>query len=187
MSLTEEKEYMEVDGVKISRKRTIIEKDTEKRKEAAHEYVTHLPATSELPEVKKYMPRFLNGAIFCGHLVTDMDSIAGSIGAAELYGGYAARASEINSETKHCLEHWGADIPPPIEELLVTYPDAGVCLVDHQQTSQLNKAINVSQLMPPQYFTHFSASNISFPLFLVSRLTALWASLITTLCRTPPL
>lgn len=29
----------------------------------------------------------LKDAIFCGHLVADLDSIAGAIGAAELYGG----------------------------------------------------------------------------------------------------
>lgn len=134
---------MEIDGVKVSRKRTIVETDTHKRKEVAHEYVSHLPATSELPVVEKYMPGLLSGAIFCGHLVTDMDSIAGSIGAAELYGGTCARASEVNSETRFCLEHWGVEQPAPIEELLVSMPDAGVCLVDHQQTSQLNKAIKV--------------------------------------------
>jgi hypothetical protein len=78
------------------------------------------------------MPSMLKGAIFCGHLVTDMvrvspytlkivrmscispchrvllvdddsfffvliqkDSIAGAIGAADLYGGTACRASEV--------------------------------------------------------------------------------------------
>lgn len=84
------------------------------------------------------MPGLLSAAIFCGHLVTDIDSIAGSIGAAELYGGISARASELNSETKFCLEHWGATVPAPIEEVLEAYPKAGVCLVDHRQTSQLN-------------------------------------------------
>ena len=139
----EEKTYGEENGVKISRKRTTVETESMKRKEVAHEYVSHLPKTAELPEVQKYMPQQLSGAIFCGHLVTDMDSIAGSIGAAELYCGMPARASEINSETKYCLEHWGVEAPPPIEDMLARHPDAGVCLVDHQQTSQLNKAIKV--------------------------------------------
>jgi len=76
-----------------------------------------------------------------------MDSIAGAIGAAELYGGIPSRASEINSETAFCLELWGVEKPLPIEELLVQYPKAGVCLVDHQQTSQLNKAINVERIV----------------------------------------
>ena len=144
---SEEKEYFETAGMQISRKRTIVEKEAAKRKEVAHEYVSHLPTTSELPEVKKYMPRLLAGAIFCGHLVTDMDSIAGTIGASELYGGIPARASEVNSETRFCLDLWGAALPPPIENVLAENPTAGVCLVDHQQTSQLNKAISVSQIV----------------------------------------
>jgi len=37
--------------------------------------------------VKPYIPQTLSDAIFCGHLVTDLDSIAGAIGASELYGG----------------------------------------------------------------------------------------------------
>ncbi len=45
---------------------------------------------AELPplavQVKGYMPHALEGAIFCGHLMTDLDSIAGAIGASELYG-----------------------------------------------------------------------------------------------------
>lgn len=42
---------------------------------------------------KLHVPE-LSGAIFCGHLVADMDSIAGAIGAAALYGGIPARACD---------------------------------------------------------------------------------------------
>ena len=73
-----------------------------------------------------------------------MDSIAGAIGASELYSGFPSRSSELNSETKFCLNYWGVPIPAPVEDLLSKYPTAGVCLVDHQQTSQLNKSIDVS-------------------------------------------
>ena len=142
-SKNDDKLYTETDGVDISRKRTVIEKETEMRRNAAEKAVRTLSPEAALPNVEDYMPQLLSGALFCGHLVTDMDSIAGSIGAAELYGGIPARASEVNSETAFCLELWGVEKPLPIEELLVQYPKAGVCLVDHQQTSQLNKAINV--------------------------------------------
>jgi hypothetical protein len=47
----------------------------------------------------------------------------------------------VNSETKFCLAHWGVALPPPVEDVLASLPDAGVCLVDHQQTSQLNPSI----------------------------------------------
>ncbi len=142
--LVEEKQYTETDeGVKISRKRTTVEKEFSKRKVAAHEFVSHLPKESTLPSVEAYIPQCLSGAIFCGHLVTDLDSIAGSIGASELYGGYCARASEVNSETVFALNLWGVPKPRPIEDLLIELPSSGVCLVDHQQTSQLNKSIDV--------------------------------------------
>ncbi len=69
------------------------------------------------------------------------------LGAAELYGGMAARASEVNSETEFCLKYWGITAPPPIENTLTQFPEAGVCLVDHQQVSQLNKAIVVERIV----------------------------------------
>jgi manganese-dependent inorganic pyrophosphatase len=127
----------------VARKRTIVEKEAAKRKSAAHDFVSYLPLEVE---VKEYMPSQLAGSIFCGHLMTDLDSVAGSIGAAELYGGIPARASEVNSETAFALQYWGVEQPRPIEEMLVECPKAGVCLVDHQQTSQLNKSIDVSPL-----------------------------------------
>jgi inorganic pyrophosphatase/exopolyphosphatase len=130
--------------VKMTVKKTTVEREADKRREKAHEYVSHLPAEFS---VKEYMPSQLSGAIFCGHLVTDLDSIAGAIGAAELYGGVPARASEINSETAFALQHWGVEQPRPIEELLVELPEAGVCLVDHQQTSQLNGSIEVQRIV----------------------------------------
>jgi manganese-dependent inorganic pyrophosphatase len=89
----------------------------------------------------------LADSIFCGHLVTDLDSIAGAIGAAELYGGVPARASEINSETQFALNHWGVAKPLPIEELMVSLPGAGICLVDHQQMSQVNPSIDPERIV----------------------------------------
>ena len=128
----------------VSRKKTVVEREFQRRQSAAKGYIDQLP-----PEIsiQQYLPTGLQGALFCGHLVTDLDSIAGSIGAAELYGGIAARASEINPETSFVLDLWGVDAPRPIEDLLIEHPDAGVCLVDHQQMSQLNKAIDVSRIV----------------------------------------
>eukprot|EP00595_Chromulina_sp_UTEXLB2642_P000137 CAMPEP_0196762348 /NCGR_PEP_ID=MMETSP1095-20130614/1755_1 /TAXON_ID=96789 ORGANISM="Chromulina nebulosa, Strain UTEXLB2642" /NCGR_SAMPLE_ID=MMETSP1095 /ASSEMBLY_ACC=CAM_ASM_000446 /LENGTH=393 /DNA_ID=CAMNT_0042113015 /DNA_START=55 /DNA_END=1236 /DNA_ORIENTATION=+ len=133
--------------ISVTRKRTTVERELDKRKTSVHEFVSHLPKEDSLPDVSPYIPQTLSDAIFCGHLVTDLDSIAGSIGAAELYGGIPARASEVNSETAFALKLWGVEKPVPIEELLVTYPKAGVCLVDHQQTSQLNKAIDINRIV----------------------------------------
>ena len=169
-------------GEEITRKPTVTEVEVAKRKGSAHTIASTL---HDAFDVETYMPPFLSDAIFVGHLVTDMDSIAGSIGAAELYGalnltispsfpspprpfhlsfdvfypspfsffpftnsgGIAARASEVNSETAFCLEYWGLEAPPPVEEQLERYPNAGVCLVDHQQMSQLNKSIDLERIV----------------------------------------
>ena len=133
----------------VLRVQTTIERETNKRKLAAHEFLTHIPdnVDDELPSVTSYIPPTLKDAIFCGHLVADLDSIAGAIGAAELYGGYPARASEINSETRFAIDTWGVEQPMPIEDALQRYPLSGVCLVDHQQSSQLNKAISVERIV----------------------------------------
>lgn len=141
----EDQNYSDTESFHITRKQTTIEREAEKRREVAQEYVKQLPP--EISNLKEYLPSQLSGALFCGHLVTDLDSIAGAIGAAELYGGTPARASEVNSETAFALNLWGAEKPRPIEELLVENPKAGVCLVDHQQTSQLNKSIDPARIV----------------------------------------
>ena len=42
---------------------------------------------------------------------------------------------------------FGAVLPPRIEDVLKANPDAKICLVDHQQTSQMNPAIRVEQIV----------------------------------------
>ena len=88
-----------------------------------------------------YVEEALVGAAFVGHLQTDLDSIASAIGGALLYGGSAARASEVNSETFFALDYWQCAKPPPIDELLAAEPARAVCLVDHHQPSQVHPAV----------------------------------------------
>jgi manganese-dependent inorganic pyrophosphatase len=133
--------------VAVSRKRSTVQREVDSRLEAAKEFTSHLPPTPIVHQVNAYIPPTLENAIFCGHLVTDLDSIAGALGAAELYGGIPARASEVNSETRFALDYWQVKEPEPIEEILVSHPHAGVCLVDHQQTSQLNKSIPLERIV----------------------------------------
>jgi len=127
----------------IVRKRTNIENVVLDREAAAHEIADALPKEiTTVPKVDLFVPEALKDAVFVGHLVTDLDSVGGAIGAAALYGGRAALASEVNSETAFALEEWGMEKPPTIEEVLKENPDAKICLVDHQQTSQMNPNIN---------------------------------------------
>lgn len=142
-----ERAYQENDI--ISYRNSVVEKEVSKRRESARELISNIPApeSKSLPSVSNYIPAILGDSIFVGHVVTDLDSIAGAIGAAELYGGIAARASEVNSETQFALDYWGVATPLPIEKLVETQPRAGICLVDHQQQSQLHPCIDVERIV----------------------------------------
>ena len=99
-----------------------------------------------------FLPKALKDAVFVGHLVTDLDSVAGAIGAAALYGGKAALASNVNSETTFALDRWGIKdgdemMPLKIEDVVESNPDVHICLVDHQQTSQMNPVINPDKVV----------------------------------------
>jgi manganese-dependent inorganic pyrophosphatase len=98
-------------------------------------------AQDELPDVTAYIPHMIENAVFCGHVVTDLDSIGGAIGAAALYGGLPAAASELNSETRYALKRFGCPEPRRIEDFVAENADTRICLVDHQQTSQMNPCI----------------------------------------------
>jgi inorganic pyrophosphatase/exopolyphosphatase len=81
------------------------------------------------------------GCVFVGHTATDMDSIGSAVGAAELFDGVAARASDVNTETQFALDYFHVPCPPPFLEVGVGRP---VCLVDHNQVSQMTVGINHS-------------------------------------------
>jgi len=129
-----------------TRDETPVESAVKAEWQAAEGMLEQLAASEDVAE---NVPE-LAGAIFCGHLVADLDSVAGAIGAAHLYGGVPARASEMNSETEFALEHWGISLDTirPVEALLEERgPKAPVCLVDFQQTTQLNGAIKENQIV----------------------------------------
>ena len=140
------------EGVKydgdIIRKRTQVEEQVISHEAEAEKIVEALPTDAKsIPRVELFLPELLKDAVFVGHLVTDLDSVAGAIGAAALYGGVPALASEVNSETQFALDYWGVEKPKTVEEILKEKPDADVCLVDHQQTSQMNPSIKSEQVV----------------------------------------
>ena len=143
------KKYNEgADGDVIARKPTHIEEEVLKQVTNAEHIVDALPKDdSQIPNVDLFLPELLKDATFVGHLVTDLDSVAGAIGAAALYGGKAALASDVNSETQFALDYWKVETPPKIEDVLKEKPNVDICLVDHQQTSQMNPNINVDQIV----------------------------------------
>eukprot|EP00967_Tisochrysis_lutea_P136848 scaffold244684_cov29-Tisochrysis_lutea.AAC.3 len=87
----------------------------------------------------------LCGCIFVGHTNADLDSVASAIGAAWLYDGEPARASEMDAETQHVLARWNVQPPAHIEDLMAERGQSRVCLVDFQQATQLHSAVAQEQ------------------------------------------
>lgn len=90
----------------------------------------------------------LQGCIFVGHAKTDLDSVAGAIGAAHLWKGIATRAErEVNGEILFMLQEAGLDLPPYFDDVPgAASPDAegrllNVCLVDHSEEKQMVESL----------------------------------------------
>ena len=160
----------------VKRKLTILEKEVFEKMNFADELLMDVPDEVEgqvvegheaakkqkenlLPKIDNFVPK-IHDAVFVGHVVTDLDSIAGSIGAAELYYGTPAAASDVNSETAFALQRFNCPTPKRIEDIIEEYKtknnddngdddndnddplkDLRICLIDHQQTSQMNPSI----------------------------------------------
>lgn len=90
----------------------------------------------------------LRNCIFVGHVNTDLDSIAGAVGASVLFRGVAARSEEkMNGEIEFALKWIGMEPPPLFDDLPgAAAPDANgrlakVCLVDHNEVDQMTPAL----------------------------------------------
>jgi hypothetical protein len=68
------------DGSPVRRRLTSTETEVVRRKSAVDDIVSRMPEQPSMPQVSAYIPFMLADAIFCGHLVTDLDSIAGRRG-----------------------------------------------------------------------------------------------------------
>ena len=128
----------------VERDETVLEHAVDAHWTEGQSLLSHLPKKEG--QALSFVPE-LAGAVFVGHIMTDLDSVAGAIGAAHLYGGDPAIASEINTETEFALKEWGCALPATIETTLERDPRRNVCLVDFQQQSQLNPVIPMSNIV----------------------------------------
>ena len=91
----------------------------------------------------------LRDAIFVGHIKTDLDSIAGAIGAAALFDGTPAAAQrELNGEIQFALDFaklkapkFFDDIPGASKRCPITDGFCKVCLVDHNELKQMTPSL----------------------------------------------
>ncbi|KAL3904154.1 MAG: hypothetical protein SGARI_005048 [Bacillariaceae sp.] len=117
---------------KVDRKSTKLEQNILENLDNAEALLKDVPQeeytlhAQDVPAMKLFVPQMIEAAVFCGHIVTDLDSVAGSIGAAKLYGGIPALASEINSETAYALERFGVEKPRRIEDIIAEDPNTKV-------------------------------------------------------------
>lgn len=76
------KQYDTAEGVgNIVRRRTEVEEQVIAKEQEAELIVDSLPKESSIPKVALFLPEILKDSLFVGHLVTDLDSVAGAIGA----------------------------------------------------------------------------------------------------------
>jgi manganese-dependent inorganic pyrophosphatase len=76
--------------------------------------------------------------VWLGHLSPDTDTISSAIAAAELFGGEARRAGELNKETAYVLDYCGLEAPAMISQ----QDGQKVGLVDFNQKTQLHKYVS---------------------------------------------
>ena len=103
-----------------------------------------LPKTDSVT-VSSYRLDALKNCVFVGHTNTDMDSIGSALAAAVLFDGKAARASEVNGETKFVLDLLDMEAPP-LFKTLDSSSKMRVCLVDHNQTTQMAEGVEESSV-----------------------------------------
>lgn len=93
------------------------------------------------------MRRRLSNAIFVGHVNTDLDSVAGAIGAAALFGGKPAISqaeSTLNGEIQFALKYCGIETPPQFDSI-ENSANSDVVLVDHTEEKQMVPSIRNSR------------------------------------------
>eukprot|EP01097_Dermamoeba_algensis_P004589 TRINITY_DN2976_c0_g1_i1.p1 TRINITY_DN2976_c0_g1~~TRINITY_DN2976_c0_g1_i1.p1 ORF type:complete len:461 (+),score=99.65 TRINITY_DN2976_c0_g1_i1:52-1434(+) len=108
--------------------------------EQGHAFFLEL-SEAEDKKLLSFKRAYLKAATWVGHTNTDMDSIASAIGAAHLFEGTAARASEkLNGEVTFVLNHFQVEAPPLFKSLTTDWKKK-VCLVDHNQTTQMAEGV----------------------------------------------
>ncbi|NRB39693.1 MAG: manganese-dependent inorganic pyrophosphatase [Pseudomonadales bacterium] len=81
--------------------------------------------------------------VWLGHLSPDSDTIGSAIAAAELFGGEARRAGELNKETAFVLDYCGAELPKMISKV----EGQKIGIVDFNQKTQLHKDVNMNDIV----------------------------------------
>ena len=132
------KEIYSVMKRSVNDNKKIVEKILEKKKRESSDIIK-----------SNWKKDILHDCLFVGHLKTDLDSIAGAIGAAHLFSGIACKSqNKLNTEIKWALKKWGYKEDDLI--LIDSVKDLSkkkICLVDHSSKDQTPKCINNDQIV----------------------------------------
>lgn len=85
--------------------------------------------------------------VFIGHKIPDTDAICSAIAAAELFDGYPAKAGKLNTETEYVLKRLGVSEPDLFTDVLRKRKVENICLVDHNQTSQVSDGVDLKKVI----------------------------------------
>lgn len=100
-------------------------------------------------------------SVFVGHKIPDTDAICSAIAAAELFGGRAAKAGKLNTETEYVLSRFNVAEPILFEKIRDV---STVCLVDHNQTSQVAAGVDLKKVIGVIDHHAFQSGTICTPL-----------------------
>ena len=87
------------------------------------------------------------GTVFIGHKIPDTDAICSAIAASELFKGYPAKAGKLNTETEYVLQRFGVAEPDLFEDVSRSRGDSSICLVDHNQMSQVSDGVDLKKVI----------------------------------------
>ena len=97
-------------GSKNLMKKTVLDESLIQNKEEAEKIIDYMKL-NKIPQdiqTNRWKYETLKDCYFVGHLNTDLDSVAGAIGAANLFSGTACLSeNKVNTEIKWALKRWG--------------------------------------------------------------------------------
>ncbi|QDZ19178.1 DHHA2 domain-containing protein [Chloropicon primus] len=122
------------------------------------------------------------GTIFIGHKIPDTDAICSAIAAAELFDGHPAKAGKLNTETEYVLKRFAVREPDLFTDVAKKRDDSSVCLVDHNQTSQVSDGVDLKKVIGVIDHHAFQSGTICTPFPIYTDIRP-WGSACTILAH----
>jgi manganese-dependent inorganic pyrophosphatase len=140
-----------IGGAKVVEKPSVIDNALMENSIDAKKIISYLKSNQIPKEIQHNTWKYetLKKCYFVGHLNTDLDSVAGAIGAADLFSGTPCLSeNKINTEIKWALKRWGFKLNDIIViNKVKKLADKKICLIDHNNESQTPKCVDPEQIV----------------------------------------